>query len=293
MKSKFFKDTKMFFKGRETENVDKCIICGEEHLPPETIYDMNIAQCDSCGFTWLYNQPTQKVLDEYYVSGITDNWSIIKETSDEKRRQSEKYELLWRYVEENKCEKILDVGCGNGYFLNKIDSSVVKIGIEPSGAARNHCKFGIYESFDKFKDSLHGKMKYDMITMLGVLEHLKDPSAEIKKYSEFLHEDGAFAVIVPNVNSLAVQVLETACCTYCPQHLWYYNINTLGHLFYEHGFELDKWSTAESELQPILKKLRGLDPYIDLGFPLTDRDIDTTKILKNMLGYKIIATFKK
>lgn len=291
MKSRYFQKTKQFFAGRDTEPVEFCLICGEKHTLPEKSEGL-IMQC-SCGFVWNCYQPTQKVLDEFYESEALEMWGDIKNTKSESIRQAEKYSFIYSYIKEMRIEKVLDVGCGTGFFLNNLDSSITKVGIEPSSKVKDYCGAPVYDSFEKFQESLHGKTKYDLITMFGVLEHLKDPKDMINKCMDYLTYDGCMAFIVPNVNSLVVQLLQEKCCTFCPQHLWYFNIATL-HKLVSPALELEAWTTRESELQPILKQLRGFpDPYVKLGFSLTDRDITEEQLLNNGLGYKIVSIFKK
>jgi hypothetical protein len=132
-----------------------------------------------------------------------------------------------------------------------------------------------------------------MITMFGVLEHLKNPKKEIQNYSSFLKENGFLCFIVPNVKSLVVETLKDACSTFCPQHLWYFDPLSLSNLLSSENFMIESYLTLEPEVQPILKKIKGFDPYQDIGFDLTDKDITSENIYKSGKGYKICAFFKR
>lgn len=293
MKASYFKSLERWFLGQEREPVTKCILCGEIVFPDKdkTEGPYSIVTCPNCEFVWQWHPPTQAVLDDFYSdSGPIKQWSAIKSTAEEDARQSKKFDFF--NIIAGKGQSVLDVGCGNGHFLNGLDSSIIKIGIEQSKAAAEHCKFSVYNDLKHLTGSLHGKRKYNIITFFGVLEHLKDPIGELQKYSELLEDDGSIGVIVPNMDSLVVRVLEDECCTFCPQHLWYYNITTLNKLMANAGYVLRHWGTREPELQPVLRKLRGLKPY-DYMFDLSDKDITEEKIIKHGLGYKIVALFKK
>jgi hypothetical protein len=82
------------------------------------------------------------------------------------------------------------------------------------------------------------------------------------------------------------------CSTFCPQHLWHFNIDSLRYLFEKHGFRLVTWSTVEAELQPILREIKGIPPYTKM-FDLKDDEITERKILEGNLGYKIQAIFMR
>jgi len=287
---KYFNRVDNWFVGKPEETVETCIVCGEKWW---SAFNNKVIYCAKCGFTWKGVQPTQEVLDEFYKDqGQIKIWNEVKSTSHEDKRQTTKYENVVSLVKLNDIQKVLDIGCGNGFFLNSLDSSVTKVGIEPGGNAHND-KFACYDSYSSFKESLHGKMKYDMITMFGVLEHLKNPKEELERYSEYLRSGGFLSIIVPNIRALVCTVLKEECSTFCPQHLWFFNASSLTRFIEPFGYRLFQWVTIEPELQPVLKKLKGLPPYADLGFKLTDKDITEENILENGLGYKIVANFIK
>jgi SAM-dependent methyltransferase len=286
----YFKNINEWFNTKPVEEIDMCMVCGEhfgDRISP------NLRRCDNCSFIWRSPQPTQESLDEFYKDSKPMHiWGKIKKTNKENVRQYKKYESIWKLTKEESVFKVLDVGCGDGFFLNGLDSSVIKVGIEPNGNTKDR-KFACYGSYGAFKDSLHSKTTYDMITMFGVLEHFKNPSEEMCRYKGYLKEGGILSVIVPNIDSLVCQTLGEECSTFCPQHLWYFNGITLNFFMERHGFKIKQWNTIEPEVQPVLKKLKGLPPYISLGFDLTDKDITEEQLLENGLGYKIVAQFIK
>jgi len=289
MYKEYFDSVHGWFRGQPTEPA-VCPICGTVHdyTGPDFI------KC-VCGLTVNHFQPTDDVLDNFYESADAMNkWAEIKDSKHENLRQGEKFLEVWRYIGENQLKSVLDVGCGNGFFLNHMKlGGLNKVGIEPSDKAREYCEFPVYKDKELFDSSLHSALDFDMITFFGVLEHVKKPLELIASYKEYLRKDGRIAVIVPNVDSLIVNALGTECATFCPQHLWYYNIKTLSKLMLMAGFECDKWLTVEPETQPILKKLKGFSPYTDIGIKLSDVNITDMSILMADKGYKIVAFFKR
>lgn len=296
-KSRYFSEVLTWFrhKAKDIPMITTCMICGGKSPDkPDNFTDYNIIHCPSCGFVWNATQPTQEILDEFYThSNAMTQWSKIKNTPEETRRQESKFFPVWKFIHDQEIKSVLDVGCGNGYFLNHCQLGLDRCGVEMNRDARLNCEFPVYNSFDTFKDSLHSKKKFQLITMFGVLEHLKNPLKEVEKYSESLTDDGLFGIIVPNVDSMVVRMLQEQCCTFCPQHLWYYKIETLEKLMEKASLKLGFYFTLESEIQPILRKLRGFDPYYNCPIELTDRDITDRAIIHNNLGYKIVAFFKK
>jgi len=98
---------------------------------------------------------------------------------------------------------ILDVGCGEGLFFERLSKLGYVEGVEleeglPSGSERwrdriHACPFD--ESFQPAK-------KYSLILMLDVLEHLTDPSEALRHVHRLLAPDGIFLVTVPAFQAL-------------------------------------------------------------------------------------------
>jgi 2-polyprenyl-3-methyl-5-hydroxy-6-metoxy-1,4-benzoquinol methylase len=93
---------------------------------------------------------------------------------------------------------VLDIGCGDALFFDRLSQFGEVEGIEPCAAlidpgnphrARIHVgPFG--ESFQPAK-------KYSLILMLDVLEHLDDPVNALRRVSELLEAKGTFVATVP------------------------------------------------------------------------------------------------
>jgi len=289
MMKTFFDSVWDWFKNKEHEEINKCIVCDSEAFRK----DGDIAICSNCDFVWRWKAPTQKTLNEFYSKSLpTDYWTIIKNTPDENWRQSAKFEFVYKKIEDLKLEKILDVGCGNGYFLNNLPVKATRIGIEPSAEAAQYCKYPVYKDYTEFINSIHTNVKFDLITFFGVVEHLKNPMEELARYKKHLSDKGKIAIIVPNVKSLVVKTLWQEAVTFCPQHLWYFSFDTLSILMEKIGLGYGFSTSIEAEAQPIMNKINGLDPYDKTKRILFPKELEDG-IISNHLGYKFIAFYSK
>lgn len=111
--------------------------------------------------------------------------------------------------------KVLDVGVADGSVasvLGRMGCRVWAIEIDPvaAEAARELCEdvvVGDVETLDL--DSFFSE-RFDVVLLLDVLEHLKDPSAALRKIAAVIAPDGWIVVSLPNVTHGAVrlQLLE-------------------------------------------------------------------------------------
>lgn len=105
--------------------------------------------------------------------------------------------------------KILDIGCSSG----DVGLSIKKRGAcEITGIEIDNEKAKIASSkLDKVivgdVETIDPQLKegyFDCIIFADVLEHLREPSEVLKKYSHYLKEDGSFIISIPNVRHIKV-----------------------------------------------------------------------------------------
>lgn len=128
---------------------------------------------------------------------------------------------------------LLDVGCAYGFLLDEGRKlGMQTTGIEVSDYARAVAarKFGlaVYKSWEAMSER---EGRFDVITFLGVLEHLPDPEHHIKLAHHHLKSGGVFICTTLQVDFLFP-------CTYKPpEHLYYFSSKSLRILFVRNGFE--------------------------------------------------------
>jgi SAM-dependent methyltransferase len=97
----------------------------------------------------------------------------------------------------------MDVGCGPGNFLRCLREAGFRVfGVEPSEPGSNYAKSvnGI-ETFHGTVEAFlasGAKAEFDVITILNVLEHLKDPGSVLLQLQQLLRSDGILVVGVPD-----------------------------------------------------------------------------------------------
>jgi 2-polyprenyl-3-methyl-5-hydroxy-6-metoxy-1,4-benzoquinol methylase len=137
--------------------------------------------------------------------------------------------------------KILDIGCGTGYFLNEAKHKGWEtFGIEKN---KNANKLAI-EHFDLFvKPETHiykfSKESFDVITLWHVLEHFEDLSEIMEKIYGLLSPDGIAVIAVPNCSSYDAKHYRAYWAGYdIPRHLWHFTPKTMDLLAKKFGFTI-------------------------------------------------------
>jgi SAM-dependent methyltransferase len=133
----------------------------------------------------------------------------------------------------NKVINHLDIGCSMGILLNHFERAYHchSFGVEPGEEHRNYaCKAGltVYASLEELEQNQ--SVRFDLISMAHVLEHLPDPVEYLVRLRKTLLEPTGWLLIeVPNLY---------AHVSFEPAHLVAYSAHTLRQTLEKAGFEI-------------------------------------------------------
>lgn len=127
------------------------------------------------------------------ISGLMDDKGIGKSYADD----------FIKFICENEKEisgkKVLEIGCGTGYLLYKLQKLGAEVlGIEPGAyGVEGRNKFGVPIIIDFFEA---GKIveKYDIVIFYGVLEHMQEADKFLADVKSILKTDGKIFLAVPD-----------------------------------------------------------------------------------------------
>ena len=218
-----------------------CLVCNNPKLKDLKLYKHAfLTKCQNCNFVFSRKIPSQKELKEHY-EGYGRNGYLSPITI---KRYNE---LLDKFEKFKKTGKILDVGCGIGYFLDEAKKRGWKVyGTEYTDEAIKTCKNkGIHMQEGKLNPENYNNQKFDVITSFEVLEHINNPVDEIKIFNNLLRLGGLVYLTTPNFNSISRYYLKSKynIITY-PEHLSYYTPQTLKKLFKLSKFKVFKIETT-------------------------------------------------
>ena len=134
-----------------------------------------------------------------------------------------------------KRDSLLDLACGDGFITEILSRHFKRVaGADASAAhletARSRVK-GV-DFYESLIEELELQEKFDVVSMVCILEHVENPAAVLKKVSSFLKDDGILMIQVPNSEAVnrKIAVLMgtlTACDELSP-----FDINIAGHRRY-------------------------------------------------------------
>ena len=151
--------------------------------------------------------------------------------------------LLDEFESYRKTNKILDVGCGRGWFLQEANKRGWNVfGTEYSTEAIKICKSnGLKMHEGKLESTAFSSEEFDIITSFEVIEHINNPIEETSYIYKFLRKGGLFYLTTPNFNCyLRFYLKENYNIIGYPEHLAYYTRRTLKKVLSEQGFRAIK-----------------------------------------------------
>jgi len=173
----------------------------------------NVDRCETCSHGFMNPQPSWDDLAAYYSDdyGPYDpaHGAVISddEVVAEARRSGE-----FRHLKIAPGDRILDVGCGAGFFL-RIAARLGAIvqGVEPSEVGAERARASGLTVFtgglEDYAAKYAGK-PFDIITANHVLEHVPDPVATLSVIKSLLAPGGFVWIAVPNADCRFNRILK-------------------------------------------------------------------------------------
>lgn len=218
------------------EITNPCTVCGDalsskflfeksvERFKPNKI---KIFQCGSCEAIFLgkYSNFFDAKLYDYYADDVGKTKSQIYNPLVNKS-YSKVLQLLSAY---GNLKSILDVGCGNGGFVDFVMAQGYQIrGIDLSESAVSIARgFNLPVSKTDFFSNELENSSFDCITMFEVIEHVPKTFEFLKRAEQLLRPGGLLYLTTPNFNSVDRKLLGKGWKVFHPEHLTYFTSKSL------------------------------------------------------------------
>lgn len=222
-----------------------------------------IYRCLSCGLGFLDPRPTKEEFvtlysREYFATQYDEG---VEPDSPEFKKWLSLLEHRVRFFKgKKKCGKLLDIGCGNGYFLALCRSKGYEVqGIDVSEWAAKYAtqKLGLSITIGQIDDIELPSHYFDIATMWHTLEHTLDPRQVVSKVKNWLKKDGILVIEVPNYEGTdARNYWEDWIGWQFPYHFYHFTPQSLKELLGICGFRVVKTKDFHSEtVKEALKRI--------------------------------------
>jgi len=178
----------------EYESLAGCPVCGSANF--HRIFEPDVAECTDCHVLFRNPRPTQAEIRRSYDFGS----NYAEWQKDDSKRDPMWKRRLHLIARLKKTGTLLDVGAGDGYFLDVArDGGFAVSGTELSSTGADYAqKRGHDLMLGQLKDIDFKGRKFDVITLWHVLEHLPNPGEALSIVRGLLAPGGIFALAVPN-----------------------------------------------------------------------------------------------
>lgn len=259
--------------------------CQKLNLKSELILckDCNLLQ-KNCSKNW--NQEKSKIYKNYKMYSQSSNLLEQKVLSNGKFESRSSLILKWvkKKYKINEKGRFLDFGCGIGNTLLTAENFFTNweiFGYEPK--KKNIEDFLKIRNKKRILSKLKSSHKFNLITLIHVLEHITKPKDVLKKISSLLEENGLCVIQVPYfINNPFDLIIYDHCSHFEPSNFF--------HLCEKTGLSIDSIDNypIKKELTIVLKKHKIKDK--PLNKILNKKKLITKQI--NWLG-KVLTKMPK
>lgn len=258
----------------------KCLVCEGTKLRPLAGFEKHhLVKCDSCGFVFCKPIPSKEELDKVYEGyGRNDYLSDLTIQAYEK--------VLDQMEPFRKTNRLIDVGCGIGYFLEVAKRRGWEVyGTEFTEEAVKICEAkGAKMQLGVLNPANYEPESFDVITSFEVIEHINNPREELGHFNQILRKGGLVYCTTPNFNAVERHMLKTEWNVLgYPEHLSYYTPSTLKRVFKEIGFEARKIETTGVSITRI-KKSQGKSNQATISATSDDEKLRNQVASNPLLG---------
>lgn len=232
----------------------KCPLCGSEnHKVLQELKSFGLTvryyECQTCGLVFQNPAESQAGDPEFYAQAYRQVYQHSEQpTPKDLRQQRLRAEQTCQFLKESGISKLgrtLDIGASSGLFLETLRENLGAqvVGVELGQAYREVAALkGItmFESLQALEASR--PERFDLVSLMHVLEHLNDPVEKLVEIREkLLSDDGYLLVEVPNL--YAHDSFEIAHLTCFSTHSLKESLAKAGYevvRFYAHGLPRSK-----------------------------------------------------
>lgn len=224
----------------------RCDICNFNQC--SNLY-VDILKCNNCGHIFanlsLSNDELKKIYDtDYFESAEYKDYK--SETVAINKNFNRLLLKLKKHLHNTKQKKLLEVGAAYGFFINIAKSHFnlaigMEIASEPSRYARENYNIDV-RNLDIIEWDFDN-IKFDLVCMWDVIEHLHSPNKYLQKLSVNMKKNSIIALTTPDIGSLVARVRKQNWRQiHPPTHVHYFNKKSIETILNNNGFKIIEYT---------------------------------------------------
>jgi 2-polyprenyl-3-methyl-5-hydroxy-6-metoxy-1,4-benzoquinol methylase len=224
----------------------RCPVCDADRA--RTLFQkqgLTVVGCGNCQVRYVNPRPTAERLaalyqEEYFVAGSPDSSGAQHVQHGEMKLATARLRLR---LLEGFCTKgrLVDVGCGGGFFVRTAGAAGWSaFGLEPSLRAARQAAHDQQDRIvaGRLEDAPFAAGRFDVVTMLDVLEHVHSPRSFLQAAHRLLMPSGVLLIETPNMAGLLPRLLGARHPWVRVEHLTHFTPDSLGMLLEQTGFHV-------------------------------------------------------
>jgi SAM-dependent methyltransferase len=258
-----------------------CSLCGARAQATEAYgydFEYNTAanpfrfvRCVSCGHVYLSPRPSPADLPVIYPANyytLAGTGSLVAKLR--RAWEGKKVGVYREALGEGK-KRLLDVGCGDGRFLQVLRDFGPKewelVGVDFDPAAVERCRARGFTALAKrVEDMAAEDGTFDAVVMLQLIEHVEDPVALTKRVFALLRSKGVFVVETPNLAGWDYALFKKRWWGHYhfPRHWNLFSQASLHRMLEDAGFVIDR---SEQLISTSAWTISFGNYFLDRGYP--------------------------
>ena len=236
----------------------------------------SIKECRECGhyctFPRIRNDRISNLYGTFYPRKNIDLKSIVKEA----QKESYKFSGFFRWLKgtnnqgqfyAKKDDFFLDIGCGSGASLIEAENlGANAFGLEADPNVEKISKelnLNIFQG--NLEESPFKDIKFDLIVLNQVIEHIPEPDILLKKLIPKLTNNGVIIISFPNVNSFWRFLFKERWINWhVPYHMHHFKGKNFGRLLKKCGFQIIKKNSITPNIWSLMQ-IRNILKPIEIG----------------------------
>lgn len=253
-----------------------CLLCASDRAevvetfpdPKANIPLFSVLKCSDCGLLYTDPQPSLEVIAQYYEEDYS-SWHLTSSRGTHFGSAWHRWTFCHHFGYPQFCDelpffkrlftramsyfhsetavvprglrggRLLDVGCGSGQFLGlmaHLGWSVTGVEPSPKACQMAAARWGIKPINGWIEDVKDGS--FDVVSMIGVIEHLHDPLDALRKVRQLLGPNGSLLLTTHDIPGPGPRLFGKKWVGWeVPQHLYFFDRSTMTSMLKKAGFK--------------------------------------------------------